>query len=97
MKSKKPKKKKVYEVRLIMTTIQRKRIAAHSPEEAIEIGGRDDMEWQEKEEVDGTEITVHSGDATEGRYVDFVNDEDELCFEHFDSQKYENAILRDDE
>lgn len=84
-------KKKVYEVVLTCTTKQRKYIAADSPEEAEEIAGRDDMEWNEKEEVQDSETSVCSGDAYAGKYIEFVDDDGNLESERFDPKKHVNG------
>ncbi len=62
-------KKKVYEVVLTSTTTQRKQIAAKSQKEAMEIAQRNDFEWNEKEEVESTELSVLSGDAYNGKLL----------------------------
>lgn len=88
-------KKKVYEVRLIQTIIQRKQIVADSAKQAREIAERDDMDWQEKEEVDGTNVTVHSGGAYKGKYVEFVDPSNtHTDLERFDPATHRNVKLK---
>lgn len=88
--------KKVFEVRLISSTMQYKNILASNANEAIEVAQRDDIEWNGKELVLDSEVMACPGEAYHGKYIEYVNKKGELVVdERFDESIHVNATTED--